>query len=157
MNKTEFIKSKICKNFDDVKFSRMLAYWRFKDEKIVFVFGDFDILHYGNVRFLNEAAEYGTVLIVAVNSENETLHNAYEKAFNVASQHYVDYVVYYKQSALKDLIAKIKPNYLVHSSQQNIDELKPFLEELDVITKVFTCPEGFSNAEFQEKLKNFLK
>src|SRR6478735_6002313 len=43
--------------------------WRFKDEKIVFTNGCFDILHLGHVDYLSKAADLGTKLIVGVNSD----------------------------------------------------------------------------------------
>ena len=159
MNKNEFLNSKICKNFNDVKFSRWLAYWRFKAEKTVFVFGDFDFMHYGNMKLLTEAAENGSVLIVGVNNFNKKyLHEVDERSYNVAAHHYVDYVVYNPDENPIKLIELIKPNIIFKTSQQELsDEIVKFAKENDITIKTFNCPEGFSNIEFKEKLQNYLK
>ena len=44
--------------------------WKADNEKIVFTNGCFDILHKGHVEYLAKAAEFGTKLIVAVNSDD---------------------------------------------------------------------------------------
>ena len=159
MNKNEFINSKICKNPRDVKFSRMLAYWRFKAEKIVFLHGDFDLLHFGNIKLLTQAAEYGTVLIVGINNTGkEYIHDAYERAFNVAALHYTDYVIFNNFEKSTDLIKLIKPDVFVHSGQQKLEkETENLLNEMNIKVKTFVCPEGFSNNEFKEKVLKFLK
>ena len=43
--------------------------WRLLNRKIVFTNGVFDILHEGHIASLSEAALYGHVLIVGINSD----------------------------------------------------------------------------------------
>lgn len=41
-----------------------------KDEKIVFTNGCFDILHVGHIKYMQEAAKLGDILIVGLNSDD---------------------------------------------------------------------------------------
>src|SRR6187549_272314 len=49
--------------------THQLNRWRLHNKKIVFTNGVFDILHEGHIASLSEAASFGHVLIVAVNSD----------------------------------------------------------------------------------------
>ena len=42
--------------------------WKFKNKKVVFTNGCFDILHYGHIRYLAKAKDEGDFLVVALNS-----------------------------------------------------------------------------------------
>src|ERR1700684_724920 len=64
--KPEFIQSKIYK-WEDLQ--RVIAIWKFKDRKVVFTNGCFDILHKGHVSYLAQAADLGDNLIVGLNSD----------------------------------------------------------------------------------------
>ena len=66
MNYLELLKSKIV-DIEDL--SPLLTLWRFKNQKIVFTNGCFDILHKGHIEYLAEAANFGDVLIVGVNTD----------------------------------------------------------------------------------------
>jgi D-glycero-beta-D-manno-heptose 1-phosphate adenylyltransferase len=67
MSKIDIIKSKI---LEDACIERMLAYWRFKNYRVVFTNGCFDILHRGHVDYLARASDMGDVLIVGLNTDN---------------------------------------------------------------------------------------
>lgn len=66
MKKLDHIKSKIF-SIDDIK--TKLALWRFKDRRIVFTNGCFDILHLGHIDYLSKAADLGNILIIGLNSD----------------------------------------------------------------------------------------
>ncbi len=48
---------------------QQLKRWRLLNKKIAFTNGVFDILHEGHIASLSEAASYGNILIVAINSD----------------------------------------------------------------------------------------
>ena len=48
---------------------RNLNIWRFKNRKIVFTNGCFDLLHRGHIEYLAQAADLGDKLIVGINSD----------------------------------------------------------------------------------------
>ncbi|WP_218186261.1 hypothetical protein [Marinifilum fragile] len=56
MNKLQLIKDKIIFKKEDA-FNRLQT-WRFKDEKIVFSNGCFDIVHRGHLEYLASAAQW---------------------------------------------------------------------------------------------------
>jgi len=51
-------------NYDNI--ARKLASHRKKGEKIVFVTGCFDIMHFGHVIFLNYTKKQGDILIIGI-------------------------------------------------------------------------------------------
>ena len=67
MKKLEIVETKIHFNHDTLK--TWLAYWRFKEKKIVFTNGCFDLLHQGHVDYLSKAADQGNILIVGLNTD----------------------------------------------------------------------------------------
>ncbi|MEZ5028494.1 MAG: adenylyltransferase/cytidyltransferase family protein [Ferruginibacter sp.] len=56
------------KVFNLSQLQHQLKRWRLLNKKIVFTNGVFDILHQGHIASLSEAASFGDVLIVAVNT-----------------------------------------------------------------------------------------
>src|SRR4051812_22002927 len=63
----ELIRSKIV---SPAQLQRKLNYWRFKQHRIVFTNGCFDILHAGHIHLLTQAASFGDILIVGLNSDS---------------------------------------------------------------------------------------
>ena len=49
---------------------RQIAIWRFKDRRIVFSNGCFDVLHLGHVEYLAKARDLGDILVVGLNSDD---------------------------------------------------------------------------------------
>src|SRR3984885_13273409 len=66
MTRLEALQSKI-QNREQL--ARTIALWRFKDQKIVFTNGCFDLLHKGHVTYLTQAAELGDKLVLGLNSD----------------------------------------------------------------------------------------
>lgn len=94
--------------------------------KIVFTNGCFDILHVGHVRYLEQAAAKGDILIVGLNSdasmkrykgENRPIVPESERAEMLAALDCVDYVVIFEEDEPKDLIAEIVPDVLVKGGE----------------------------------------
>jgi len=67
MSRLDHLKSKIY-NLETIE--RQLNIWRFQEKKIVFTNGCFDLLHFGHVDYLSEAADLGDVLILGLNSDD---------------------------------------------------------------------------------------
>jgi len=66
MNKYMLIKSKIVSGID---LTRLLSFYRFRNQKVVFTNGCFDLLHVGHLRYLEQAREEGDILILGLNSD----------------------------------------------------------------------------------------
>ncbi|MDD2291869.1 MAG: D-glycero-beta-D-manno-heptose-7-phosphate kinase [Aliarcobacter sp.] len=93
-----------------------------KGKKIVFTNGCFDILHAGHVKYLQEAKNYGDILILGLNADNSVrklkgptrpINNQNDRAYILASLESVDYVVIFEEETPYELIKLIKPNTLV--------------------------------------------
>jgi len=63
MDKLAVIQSKI---IDIDQLDSKLAYWNFKNKKIVFTNGCFDILHRGHIEYLAQAANFGDILMIGL-------------------------------------------------------------------------------------------
>ena len=68
MNYLSFIENKIVREKETL--IHTLSQWRFKEEKIVFTNGCFDIIHRGHVDYLAKAANLGTILIIGLNTDH---------------------------------------------------------------------------------------
>ncbi|MCM8770963.1 MAG: D-glycero-beta-D-manno-heptose 1-phosphate adenylyltransferase, partial [Candidatus Omnitrophica bacterium] len=108
------------KNLKSLK--KLIALYKKKKRKIVFTNGCFDILHYGHVKYLEEAKKKGDVLVVGVNSDSSVrkikgkrrpLVNEKDRLRIVAALESVDYVTLFKETTPLNLIKGIKPDILI--------------------------------------------
>lgn len=96
----------------------------FEDKETVLVGGCFDILHYGHLSFLKEAAKKGNFLIIVLesdefiaNSKNRnSFHNQKQRAEILISLKMVDMVIllpyFVSGEEYFDLVKKIKPKII---------------------------------------------
>ncbi len=91
-------------------------------KKIVFTNGCFDLLHIGHVSCLEEAAEMGDVLVVALNSDasvqrikgsGRPINNELQRAGVVAALSCVTYVVIFAEDTPIPLLECVRPDVLV--------------------------------------------
>lgn len=103
-----------------------------RGEKIVMTNGCFDILHAGHVSYLTNAAELGTRLIVAVNSDASVTRlkgigrpvNPVDRRMAVLSGlGAVDWVVSFDEDTPQRLIANILPNTLVKGGDYKVEDI----------------------------------
>jgi D-glycero-beta-D-manno-heptose 1-phosphate adenylyltransferase len=163
MKKLEFIKSKL---YTREQLSRALAIWRFKDEKIVFTNGCFDILHKGHVTYLAQAAQLGDILIVGLNSDisikklgkgaNRPIQDQDSRSLILASLHYVTVVVIFDEDTPTNLIKYIQPDILVKGGDWKPEQVagyeivKSYGGEVIIIDYL----PGFSTTTIIEKIRN---
>ena len=95
---------------------------RNKGNKIIFSNGCFDILHIGHIKYLENAKEFGDILVLGLNSDksvarlkgdNRPINLQEDRAYILASLEVVDYVVIFDQDTPLELIKLIKPDVLV--------------------------------------------
>lgn len=119
MGKLKLVKSKIL-TWEALQ--RQIAVWRFKDKKIVFTNGCFDILHLGHIELLAKARSLGSVLVVGMNSDDSVhrlkgphrpVNSHHARAFTLASLVFVDVVVMFDQDTPYELIKLVQPDILV--------------------------------------------
>lgn len=128
--------------------------------KIVFTSGCFDIIHSGNISFLQKASELGDLLIVGLNSNesikktkgsNSPIIDEKDRAIVLAALSFVDYVIVFDDSSPNELIKLLKPTILVKSGKAKASEVVG-----DFITNktiVLPIEESKVTTEFISKIK----
>jgi len=162
MDKLEIIKNKI-RNRDELL--PLLSRWRFKDRKLVFTNGCFDILHRGHIEYLAKASGLGDRLIVGVNTDESVrkikgndrpAQDEYSRALAVSSLYFVDLVVLFGEDTPYDLIKFIEPDVLVKGGDYFPEEIvgRDIVASRggDVVT--IELIEGYSTSDIIEKLSN---
>lgn len=129
MTKLEIIEAKIIKP-DHI--DRLLSLWRFKDEKVVFTNGCFDVIHLGHLKYLAEAADLGTKFIIGLNTdasvkrlkgENRPINDEISRALVLAGFDFIDAIVHFNEDTPLNLISKIIPDVLVKGGDYEIEEI----------------------------------
>lgn len=141
---------------------RLLSFWRFKEEKIVFTNGCFDILHYGHLNYLSKAADLGSKFIVGLNSDNSVrtlkgpsrpINGEMERGFLLAGFNFVDAIIIFDEETPFELIKRVQPDILVKGGDYKIETIVGY----DIVKakggKVLTIDfvEGFSSTNIIEK------
>ncbi len=120
MDHLSFIQSKIVLDRSDLEST--LAIWRFKNQKIVFTNGCFDIIHRGHVEYLAKAASLGNQLVIGLNSDasvkrlkgpSRPVQDENSRAMVLASFSFVSKVVLFDEDTPYDLIKLVLPDILV--------------------------------------------
>lgn len=148
--------------------------WHFKDNKIVFTNGCFDIIHRGHVDYLAKASDCGDKLIVGINSDasvkrqgkssSRPLQDEQTRAMIMASFHFVNAVIIFDEDTPIELIKAIKPSVLVKGADYDANETnkesKKYIVGSDVVkankgeVKTIEFLEGFSTTAIEQKIKN---
>ena len=111
---------------------KIIAALRKRGKSIVFTNGCFDLLHYGHVKYLEEARAGGDILVVAVNSDasvrkikgrKRPIVNERDRLKTVAALESVDYVVLFEEKTPIRVIKTIKPDILVKGADWNRDDI----------------------------------
>jgi rfaE bifunctional protein nucleotidyltransferase chain/domain len=112
--------------------SEVIESYRRQGKKIVFTNGCFDLLHIGHVRYLEEAAKLGDVLIVGINTDasvqklkgpTRPIQNENDRAEILASLKSVDHTVLFTEDTPYNLIKQILPNVLVKGGDWTPDQI----------------------------------
>lgn len=157
-----YIEKKIALSAENA--SRLLNMWKFRNEKIVFTNGCFDIIHCGHIEYLAKAASLGTKLIVGLNTdasvrrlkgENRPVNDERGRALALASLLFVDEVILFNTDTPRELIEFIQPDVLVKGGDYQPEDIVGN----DIVTarggQVVTIPlvEGYSTTSIIEHLK----
>lgn len=130
MQKLDWIKNKVLRDEDSLM--RHINMWKAAGKKIVFTNGCFDILHHGHLDLLARAADFGNILIVALNSdasvkklkgEERPVNHEEDRLFQIASLLCVDAVCLFDEDTPEQLIQKITPDVLVKGGDYDINTI----------------------------------
>lgn len=162
MSRLDAVKSKI---IDAKDIESYLTYWKLKNQKIVFTNGCFDIIHRGHVEYLAQAANYGNVLVIGLNTDDSVkrlkgdarpVQDEIARATILASLQFVSAVILFNEDTPYELIKKVQPDVLIKGSDYNIEDIVGY----DVVKanggKVVTIDfiDGYSTTSIIEKLKS---
>ena len=139
------------------------AYWKLKEQPVVFTNGCFDILHRGHIEYLAKAASLGKVMVIGVNTdssvrrikgESRPVQDEYTRALILASLEFVSAVVLFDEETPYELIKVAQPDILVKGADYKPEEIVGY----DIVTQrggnVVTIQfvEGFSTTSIISKL-----
>ncbi len=138
--------------------------WRMLGKKIVFTNGVFDILHKGHIASLTEAASYGDVLIVAVNTDHSVkklkgptrpVNDENARALLLASLLQTDAILLFEEDTPLELIKQLLPDVLVKGGDYTIEQIAGAKEVLAAGGKVIIAKiiEGISTTQIIEDMK----
>lgn len=140
-----------------------LNQWRFKNEKVVFTNGCFDIVHKGHIEYLAKAASLGTKLVIGLNTdasvkrlkgESRPINNQEARATLLSALIFVDKVVFFDEDTPYELIKYIQPDILVKGSDYKAEEIVGYdivkNKEGEIITVDLTA--GYSTTSILNKI-----
>lgn len=150
-------------SLDELK--HQLNRWRLLNKKIVFTNGVFDILHEGHIASLSEAALYGDILIVGINSdasvkrlkgESRPVNGEGSRTLLMASLIMVDAVILFEEDTPFNLITTILPDVLVKGGDYTIEQIVGAPEVIANGGEVKIVPilEGFSTTGIIKKMRS---
>lgn len=139
--------------------------WRLHNKKIVFTNGVFDILHEGHIASLSEAASYGHVLVVGVNTdasvkrlkgESRPVNSENSRALILASLVMTDAIILFDEDTPLNLISALLPDVLVKGGDYTLSQVVGANEVLANGGEVKIVPirEGFSTTSIIQKMKD---
>ncbi len=159
MNYSESIKEKIV---EWPLLKKMLAVWRFKNQKIVFTNGCFDLIHQGHIHLLTTAGSFGDVLIVGLNTDasiakmkpGRPIQDQRSRSLIMASFAFVDAVILFDEETPYELIKQIPPDVLVKGGDYKPEDVvgKEYVEKHGGKVELVNYAEGFSTTNMLLKI-----
>ena len=136
-----------------------------QNKKIITTNGVFDILHYGHVKYLEEAKKLGDILIVGVNTDRSVKQNKGDKRpINdekarmqvLAALESVDYVFLFDEKDPRDWLNKLKPNIHVKAGDYKLSQIieKDVVEKSEGKVKIVKAEKGYSTTDLISKIIN---
>ncbi len=162
MTRLEALQSKIQSR---EQLARTIALWKFKDRKIVFTNGCFDLLHKGHVTYLAQAAEMGDMLVVGLNSDasvkklakgdSRPIQDQDSRALIMASLESVAAICIFDEDTPADLIKLVQPDVLVKGGDWKPEQIAGYdtvKASGGEVTVIEFLP-GFSTTAIEKKIK----
>lgn len=114
------------------RLERLTSRLKSQHKKIVFTNGCFDLIHYGHIKYLQDARQKGDILFVGLNSDSSVrrikgpkrpIIKEKMRLRMVAALESVDYVVLFKEDTPLKIIKLIKPDVLVKGADWNRNDI----------------------------------
>ena len=143
--------------------NRIVKRLRQDGKRVVFTNGCFDILHYGHVKYLQDARARGDYLVVAVNSDssvkkikakNRPVIGQSDRLKTVAALSSVDFVVLFNADNPLRLIKTLKPDILLKGADWNKQKIigADFVESYGGKVLTINLVKGRSTSAIIEKI-----
>ena len=139
--------------------------WKANGDKVVFTNGCFDILHLGHVDYLEKSSEFGTQMVVAVNSDasvrtlekgvERPVNSEYARARLIAALGFVSMVIIFGEPTPLELINSLSPDVLVKGDDYTIETIVGAKEVIAAGGEVKTIAlvPNYSTTQLIQKLK----
>jgi rfaE bifunctional protein nucleotidyltransferase chain/domain len=139
--------------------------WASENQKVVFTNGCFDILHFGHIHYLADAADCGDKLIVGLNSDSSVsalkgpsrpINDIMTRKTLLSSLSFVDAVIVFEKATPLELIQELTPNVLVKGGDWETSQIIGSDWVLQHGGEVLSLPfiEGYSTTSIETKIKN---
>jgi len=160
MSKLEILTTKI---LDVDQLRRAIAVGKFKNQKVVFTNGCFDILHLGHIEYLSKAADLGDVLVIGVNTDRSVqrikgnsrpINDEHSRSMVLAALGFVTAVLLFDEETPYELIKTIQPDILVKGKDYTVEEVVGHDIVLAKGGKVVTIEltPGYSTTAIEQKI-----
>ena len=155
MQRLDIIRKKILSGKD---LERWIHIAGFRNKRIVFTNGCFDVLHRGHIEYLARASQMGDLLMVGLNTDasvkkikgpSRPYLDEETRALILASLSFVAAVVLFEDETPINLIALVKPSVLVKGSDYKPEEIVGYDLVKSAGGEVLTIPitEGYSSTD----------
>lgn len=137
--------------------------WKQQGETVVFTNGCFDILHYGHIHYLAEAAQLGQHLVVALNAAasvrklkgpHRPINDDLTRLHMMAALGFVSLVTTFEEDTPLELISQLQPDVLVKGGDWAPDQIVGSEVVLASGGAVYSLPyvKGYSTTNIEQKI-----
>lgn len=139
--------------------------WALEHQKVVFTNGCFDILHFGHIHYLADAADLGDKLVVGLNSDSSVralkgptrpINDLMTRKALLSGLSFVDAVIVFDEATPLDLIQQLTPDVLVKGGDWKPSQIVGSDWVLQHGGTVESLPfvKGYSTTSIESKIKN---
>jgi len=134
---------------------------RRRGQTVVFTNGCFDLLHMGHVRYLQEARNLGSCLVVAINSDDSVkrlkgparpIIDQDERAEMLAALEWVDYVTVFDEDTAEAVIEALRPDIFVKGGSTPVVVERDVVERYGGQVKTLGLVDGLSTTRIIERV-----
>lgn len=142
-----------------------------RGEKVVFVNGCYDVVHFGHIRYLERARAYGDRLVIGVNSDesikrlkgpDRPYYNLQQRMEVLSSLKAVDWVVPFTENTPGTLVEFLSPDIIVKTNEKfkTVADIPPDEGVEHVLAKggvvhLLDRTEGVSSTQMLEQMEEF--
>lgn len=147
------------------RLKKIISRLKKQGKKIAFTNGCFDILHYGHIKYLEDAKDKAGILVVGLNSDasikrikgaSRPINRQSDRARMLEALSAVDYITIFNEDTPLKLIQALKPDILIKGRDWSVRKIvgADFVRASG--GRVITVPylKGYSTTGLIEKIKN---